>query len=142
MTRCRSLFLWHPIITLLLKSVRTFLASCIPCRKLRFCHCLIDFFLFFITYGTFHFPVQTIQYGLSSFGIPSTSQRIEQAPFSADHREIFFHFLNIFLKMFSDIIQISFHCLLAAICLCNHQILMVISPVPSWFPTYFLSPVH
>ena len=30
MTRCRSLFLWHPIITLLLKSVRTFLDSKYP----------------------------------------------------------------------------------------------------------------
>ena len=73
-------------------------ASCVPCCKLRFCHCLIDFFLFFMHLRQLSTsPVQTIQYGLSSFGIPSTSQRIEQAPFSADHREIFFHFLNIFL---------------------------------------------
>ncbi len=93
------------------KSVRTFLASCIPCRKLRFCHCLIDFFFFLHHLRNFPLPRPDHSIRTVLLGIPSTSQRIEQAPFSADHREIFFHFLNIFLKMFSDIIQISFHCL-------------------------------
>ena len=66
----------------------------------------------------------TVQHALSAMGIHTAANRVEQAPFAYDHREVFAHFGDHRHIRVLDEIVIAFHGLRATHHFGSHQILM------------------